>query len=634
MSGAVAPLRGPAEGRMRRSEGAAHAEEQAAAESVERANARLNFLNEELTIAYEEAAASCDELRRENTGLRSSNERLVESVARLDLRQEDLAQVLRDISIPVIFVDAACVVRQFTPHARQLYNIRAQDVGRPLADISCRFSYATLLDDCGSVLETGEPMERTLTGEKGAAQYLLRLLPTARRDGAKGVILWAFEVSDAPNGEQLRQRLTTYLDHLACFDALTGLGNRYLLHYQMETWRLGQGTNEASVLFIDVDGFKIVNDALGHSAGDRVLSGLATVLLRHAPAASVPVRYGGDEFVIFLPGVGMTAAADIAARIHLALDEPMLVDEARPLTTVSIGVASGGRETATDLVNKADGAMYAAKRGGGGRTGLAGAPAIASRERPDGSLLRAIEERRFEIHYQPIVDAGSGAIGAFEALVRWRRSGGELIDPGRFITHAEDTGLIGKVGAYVLETAMGQFQELLAVHPDWRVSINVSPLQLADPRFVELFATLLQRFGMAAGSVWLELTESNLVNAQAVERLGALRSLGCAIALDDFGTGFSSLAYLRDLPVDVVKIHRTFVSRLDDARGVELFRTIVGLARTLGLQAVAEGCETEAQRLVIAESGCAFVQGWLVGAAVPFARLRGFGAGERWVSGG
>jgi diguanylate cyclase (GGDEF)-like protein len=432
---------------------------------------------------------------------------------------------------------------------------------------------------------------------------------------------WANHVSGAANTVNLFEQLRA----IAHYDGLTGLPNRDELTRRL-TALLARG-ERCTVLFLDLDHFKVVNDSLGHHAGDIVLQTAADRLAGAIPAGATAARFGGDEFVIVWPGADTdAAAADAARRVSEALTAPVRLGDRDLVLTASIGVViAGGDEDDSDadvasrLLRDADAAMYLAKERGRDRTEVftndVRAHAVARLEM-ENDLRTALDRTELAVHFQPIIGLRDQRVIGAEALARWPRVGLPNVAPDEFIPVAEETGLILPLGKWVMA-------EALRYLPVWDsigglplgVSINLSPRQLATPTLVGEVEQLFTKLGTNPNRVTFEVTESSLVDlgGEAVRRLADLRSLGCSIALDDFGTGYSSLSYLRVLPVDSVKLDRSFVAQLEsDARDRAVVGGLLGLAHALDLHVVAEGVEREDQLQILIDLGCDAAQGYLL----------------------
>lgn len=413
--------------------------------------------------------------------------------------------------------------------------------------------------------------------------------------------------------------LQEQLQHLTFHDGLTGLPNRAYFEERTREVLARRGGAGLAVLFLDLDGFTAVNDSVGHVSGDHVLGQAARRLRAEVDAAYTVARFGGDEFAVLVePHGDAEGIVDLGERLVRTLSEPFHVADRDIALTASVGIVFGTESAATaDLLRNADVAMTRARRHGGGRVEVFAASMHADvmRRLELGTKLRqAIAEEQFAIEYQPLVDLGTSRVTGMEALVRWWHDG-VLVPPEGFIRHAEESGLIVPIGEWVLREACRQMAGWRG--PDWHVGlcVNLSPRQLHEPGFVDMVADALSRSGLAPGALTLEVTEDVLVDdAQGtVERLWELRRLGVRLAIDDFGTGYASLAYLRRLPADTLKIDPSFVSGLgNDEVLTMLTRTVVRLGRDLGLLVVAEGIERPEQFEMLREMDCPRGQGYLV----------------------
>ena len=433
-----------------------------------------------------------------------------------------------------------------------------------------------------------------------------------------------------------RQRAQERLLHDALHDPLTQLGNRKLFLDRLQHYLSRAERNpgyQFAVLFIDLDRFKAVNDGLGHDAGDLLIIATAerlkaalrqTDVLVRATGVDQPddivARMGGDEFTILLDNItSVQAPIRVAERLLKVLAAPFDLAGQQAFISASIGIAlsASGYTDVQAMLRDADMAMYHAKQNGRARWMLFDQTMQVTamrRVQVEAELRQALDLAQLYLHYQPIVTPNDGAICGFEALLRWRHPVLGMVSPAEFIPLAEEIGLIGKIGAWVLEQACHQLRVWqLAGAAGLTMSVNVSALQLTDGRLVDLVKRVLRESAIARGSLKLELTESAVMadpdHAMAI--FGQLKDFGVRLSLDDFGTGYSSLSHLRRLPIDTLKIDRSFVSQLDEQTDKrQIAQVVIMLARALSLDVVAEGVETAAELAVLRELGSDFVQGY------------------------
>ena len=527
------------------------------------------------------------------------------------------------------FSQAAVGIALLGPDGRLLRVNRkmAQILGFTEVELLQRFfQQLTLEDDLADELLL---LGRLKAGEIADFQREKRLV---RRDGSPVWVNLSVSMMRDANGNQRfisviedisrRKQAEDALTRLASHDALTGLPNRLLLQD-----RLAQAIAHAcrsgaqvGVLFIDLDRFKHVNDSLGHDAGDRMIVEIAQRLATSLRESDTVARQGGDEFVVVLPELAdPDAAAMVAQKLLENLFQPLLLCGQEVFPTGSIGIAMyprDGLEAAT-LLKNADTAMYGAKGQGGNHYSFY-APAMgvhaSEHLRLEGALQRALQRQEFLLHYQPVVDIGSGVISGVEALLRWQPQGGPLVPPSDFIPLLEETGLIVPVGEWVLATAMAQQVAWRRMGlPPVRVSINLSARQFLGQDVARQIGALIERSGCDPACLTLEITESVLMQnplaaAATMERLTAM---GVQLAIDDFGTGYSSLASLKRFPIHSLKIDRSFVSDLTrDADDAAIVNAVIALAHSMRLNVIAEGVETSEQLAFLSARGCDQMQGY------------------------
>ncbi len=419
------------------------------------------------------------------------------------------------------------------------------------------------------------------------------------------------------------ERAQARAQHLADHDALTGLPNRRLLEDRL-TQALAlsyRNRKNTAVMFVDLDRFKNINDSLGHSVGDSVLREVAGRLVHQLRVGDTICRIGGDEFVVVLPEAKRSSdVAHVAQKVIEQLSQPVTVEERELVVTCSIGIAvypDDGRD-AESLIRNADAAMYHAKELGRANYQFFTEQmnqAASRRLALENDLRRALGKDELRVHYQPIVDTRSGRVASHEALARWQHPKRGLVHPAEFIQLAEETGIILKLGEWVLRESC-RWSTFIGAERGIQIAVNLSARQFNHPQLPKVVARALKETGLPPRLLELEITESTAMQQTDVtlRTLKKLKSLGVSIAIDDFGTGYSSLSYLRRFPVDKVKIDRSFVAEVpaDRDQGA-LVSAIVALAHALQIRVVAEGVETEAQREFLKACGCDFIQGYLVG---------------------
>jgi diguanylate cyclase (GGDEF)-like protein/PAS domain S-box-containing protein len=427
-----------------------------------------------------------------------------------------------------------------------------------------------------------------------------------------------------------RRRTERQLNYQATHDALTGLANRpvFIESLRQTLDHARRAGSRVGVLFIDLDRFKVVNDTQGHLVGDEVLSAIARRLQRTTRSVDTVARLSGDEFVVLCPDLAdIEAARRRANEIAEVIAEPIPVSSGRDVViTASVGVScvEGGLTDPEAMLRDADVAMYTAKERGRARVELLDDTLRERAQRRteiERDLRAALDNDELAVHYQPIVSRTRGIVG-LEALARWPHPDGPIF-PDEFIPIAEESGLILPLGIWVLNRACADTAKWIATEPgakDLHISVNLSGRQLGDPDVVANISAALTRSGLEPDALWLEITESTLMDdaAGAARTLNAIRELGVHLVIDDFGTGYSSLAYLKRFPVDTLKIDRSFVDGLGrDAESEAIVRAVVGLTQSLHLSVIAEGVETVEQLEMLHELGCETYQGYLLSRPIP-----------------
>jgi len=504
-------------------------------------------------------------------------------------------------------------------------------VGRTDFDFFTEEHATKALRDEQEIIRTGQPLvnvEERETRPNGESCWVSTTkLPLRDR---KGNIIGTYGIS---RDISERKKAEEQLQRRAFYDPLTALPNRALfldrLQHLFHRTRRALGNQLFALLYLDLDRFKAINDSMGHQAGDELLIGTARRLERCLRPGDTLARLGGDEFTVLLDAVNSEAdATGVAERIHEELSAPIIVRGYEMFTSVSVGIAmsSAGYEHPEDMLRDADTAMYRAKAAGRARhqvfAGDMHQRAVSSL-RLETDLRRALQRREIVPYYQPIVNLDDGEVVGFEALARWRHPSLGLLPPDLFIPVAEETGLVGAIGDWMLTESCRQAREWQRSDPRWSalgMSVNVSGRQLLQGDLAADVKRALGASGLDPKCLTLEITESALMHnlnagAGMVQRLHAM-SVG--LHLDDFGTGYSSLAYLHSFPVDALKVDRSFVNRMDRApQQSTIVKAIVSLAHNLGMEVIAEGVETPAQADALRALGCRRGQGFLFSQPLP-----------------
>lgn len=421
-----------------------------------------------------------------------------------------------------------------------------------------------------------------------------------------------------------RKRLEEQLTHQALHDPLTNLANRVLFRDRVEhaLTKLDRHKTSLSVLFLDLDNFKTINDSLGHVAGDRLLISFAERLQSCLRNSDTAARLSGDEFAILIEDAkGQETAAVIADKINDVLRLPIVVDGKDVFVSISIGIAvtKTGEEKPEELLRNADVAMYMAKRQGKGRYVIFESQmheALMERIEIEDNMRQAIENEEFALHFQPIIDLETERTVGMESLVRWNHPQKGLISPAQFIPIAEDTNLILPLGKWILEEACRQAQVWQYQYDNkayLSISVNLSIRQFQQKELVAIVSNALVKSGLAPQRLILEITENHMLQntETTIKRLHELKKLGVRLAIDDFGTGYSSLSYLQRFPIDIIKIDKSFIDKINQTKeGVALTRAIIMMSESLNLKTIAEGIEQAEQAETLQHLGCEFGQGF------------------------
>jgi diguanylate cyclase (GGDEF)-like protein/PAS domain S-box-containing protein len=462
-------------------------------------------------------------------------------------------------------------------------------------------------------------MEQQYLHQNGSAIWVIWSVSLVRDLATKENRL-VFQLQDISE----RKRAEAQLLHDAFHDGLTGLPNRalFLDHVKLAMERGKRYPNrQFAVLFLDFDRFKIINDSLGHAVGDQLLIAIASRLEACLRPGDTIARLGGDEFTVLLEEMRhYNESLEVAARIQQALEAPFTLNGNEVFISVSIGIAdsSMGYEQPEDMLRDADTAMYRAKARGAKCHEVFDKTMhsqVASRLQMESDLRRAIERQEFFLCYQPIVVLETGRLAGFEALVRWKHPERGLVSPAQFIPLAEETGLILPIGHWVLQEACRQMREWQELYPasfPLQMSVNLSSKQFTQPNLIEQIRAILDDTQLDAQYLKLELTESAVMDnvEAAIKQLADIRALGIELSIDDFGTGYSSLSYLHRFPLNTLKIDRSFVMSMNEKENIEIVRTIIALAGSLGMEVIAEGVETFDQLTQLRNLHCGCGQGY------------------------
>ena len=433
----------------------------------------------------------------------------------------------------------------------------------------------------------------------------------------------------AERADQLtRQASSDWLTHLPNREHFAGLVQRMMA-------RLARHGGTATLLLLDLDNFRHINSELGQEAGDVLLGAVARRLTEVVRAADAVARLGGDEFAVLLEGTGMAGAEQLAQRMLAVIAEPFSLFGQQVTATASIGLATidPAAPGAAELIRRGDVAMYMAKRAGKARWATfhpAMDDAGRGRLRLESELRQAADGGELRLHYQPVFSLPAREVTGLEALLRWEHPTRGLLPPGAFIDVAEETGLIIPLGEWVLDEAVtqqarlrGRFDSAVGIP----IQVNVSARQFRDPAFFRMVATNLDRWGIPPGGFGIEITETVVLEdtERTVSLLTGLRRLGAVISLDDFGIGYSSLTYLRQFPLDVLKLDRSFIQHItDEVESRAVVKAVIRLGHDLGLRVVAEGVEDEDQLRWLQDWGCDAAQGFLLGRPMPVHHLDDF----------
>ncbi|HYG59668.1 MAG TPA: EAL domain-containing protein, partial [Symbiobacteriaceae bacterium] len=567
---------------------------------------------------------------RENTRLTSEN-----AVRASEAR---FGSLIRHSSDVITIVDADLKIVYQSPSVERVFGYAPADLaGTHLTVLfgpDQAVTAATLLRQAAEPGD-GRLVEWDWVHRDGSVRHTETVVNNLLHDpNVQGLVLNTRDVTD-------RRRLEDQVRYQAFHDPLTGLANRDLFRDRVQQ-ALAEQVHRAepvTVLFLDLDNFKTINDSLGPTTGDQLLVAVAERLCRSVRHLDTVARLGGDEFAVLLKWIPADEAAEVAQRIIVELQAPFHLDgrEVRVNTSVGLSGSMHGAGGVEELLRNADVAMNSAKGEGKGCLAVfhpSMYAAVRDRMELEAGLRHAVEAGQFVLHYQPTICLETGLIRGVEALVRWRHPQRGTLFPGQFIAIAEETGLILPLGAEVLRQACRQlrdWQERFPHRAPLTMSVNLSGRQVLQPDLVEQVIQAVRESGVDPACLVLEITESVLMHTTEalLDRLRALRKLGVRLAIDDFGTGYSSLSYLHRFRVDILKVDRSFVEGLGTSAGsTALLNGILNLARALGLQTVAEGVEKAGQQATLRALGCNFGQGYYYGCPVNAAQIE-----HDWLSG-
>ena len=566
-----------------------------------------------ISVAYTDADNDRYTLER---SIDVSGGEMTELYEQLRSREAFTRAIVESAGDAIITTDETGVLTSFNPAAERLFGwTAAQACGQSPWVLLQGGERQRLQTIIGEQLAGGTHVELSLElsgrHRDGTALHLLTSISVSATDTGLFATVVARDISAQKTFEER-------LRHQAGHDALTGLPNRARFHelLEAELIRSHAAGRDIALLFCDLDRFKLINDSLGHDVGDAVLVNAAARFKAAVRPGDLVARLSGDEFVVLCPGImGTTEARMIAESIVAAFSVPFQLGGHDMVVSVSVGVVAGDRSIrGEEMLRKSDLAMYSAKRGGRSRVHVYESDMVStvtSRMEIENGLRAALRDGGLMLYYQPIVSTADRIVRKVEALVRWKRPGYGVARPATFLPVADEAGLAPAIDRWVLETACA---EAASWPHDVAVSVNLSDRLLSQPGVVDLVTGVLERTGLPPHRLGIEVTE-RLLGADMPQAVGALRLLqvlGVGVYLDDFGTEYSSLARLRQLDFDVLKIDRSFVVDLADPSSRIIVAAVIGMARALGLETVAEGVDTREQYDTLVELGCDAIQGYLL----------------------
>lgn len=544
-----------------------------------------------------------------------------------------LLEVVRNLSMGVVIMDADFIVTSVNEAYCQISGLTDNQI------IGTRPPFESLISDdvelykrVWAALKSEYRWDGEIWGERGDEKFALHIAITTIVDELGTPSQYAAIVNDVTVRKQDEERILRQ----ANFDALTGLPNRALFIDRLgqSLLTMARAQHKLGLMFIDLDGFKLVNDTLGHDKGDDLLREAAVRISSCTRDGDTVARLGGDEFTVIMPNLHDAKDAPLVAqRILDELAKPFDLDGTESFISGSIGITifPDDAEDSNDLLKNADAAMYRAKDLGKANYQFFTADLnaqVAERLQIKNGLVKALECNEFELFYQPKITLSTGKIDSVEALMRWDNASLGMVSPVRFIPVLEETGMVVEVGEWAIREACRQHRKWIeAGLSPIRIAVNLSARQLREISFVSVLQKLLDETGVGPDGIEIEITESMIMSDKdtAIAALAELHGLGIRVAMDDFGTGYSSLSYLRQFPIDTIKIDGSFIADIsNNHEDAEIVRTIISMGRTLNKSIVAEGVETEEQLELLRSYNCDQIQGYLFSRPVPGDELTEF----------
>ena len=583
-----------------------------------RAHARVSATTEDLKRAATELAAAKAAVEEANAGLRNQNALLVQKENALKEQNTLFDAALNNMSQGLCMFDSRMLPIVQNAQFKRLFHIDAQTSVAPRDRIGSQLSLRDLTPDIADELEENIHRHRAASFEIECSDK--RIIAVVQQPMPQGD--WVATFEDVTEQRRTQARIA----HMARHDGLTNLPNRYAFRERLQEalQESAAGGAMLSVMCLDLDNFKEVNDTLGHPTGDALLCAAAERLTACIRESDMVARFGGDEFAVLQPAIERVDDAErLATRLVEEMRKPFLINNELVYATGSVGISLSPRHGHDPdvLLKNADLALYAAKADGRRTYRFFDAEMderLTRRHIMERDLRQAVAAGDFALHYQPVVHLRSMKMTGLEALIRWPHAVHGMVPPSKFIPVAEETGLIGEIGRWVLQQACADAAQWPA---HLKVSVNLSAAQFAQGDIVEDIRSALSRAGLRPDRLVVEITESLLLteNTATVDTLHRLKALGVHIAMDDFGTGYSSLSYLRKYPFDRIKIDRAFVNAAKGGgdQNAAIIRTIVNLGASLGMTTVAEGVETDDDLEMLLAAGCPEGQGYLFSPPVP-----------------